>query len=266
MTGRDALRAAVRAHLDAGGLLLGEAVGTHGLAAGIEGAGVRRTTLSENATVGEAVGAALTGARVVVELLDPNGYARAGDALADLSSLAPRSRGAWSAAVVVLAPWTPHARVVPGLDLHVLGSADDAGSVLERAFGGGRPAVVLVNDEVLDAEVCTQAPAASGARVVRTGSRADGVVVLAIGPGVAAALAAADDRDATVIDLRTLAPLDSATLGEHVRAAGRVVVVELADLLVPVVEEGFLTLENPPALTRADAGEIAAAIDAVRAT
>ena len=58
MTGRDALRAAVRAHLDAGGLLLGEAVGTHGLAAGIEGAGVRRTTLSENATVGEAVGAA----------------------------------------------------------------------------------------------------------------------------------------------------------------------------------------------------------------
>ncbi len=266
MTGRDALRGALRAHLDAGGLLLGEAVGTHGIAAGIEGAGVRRTTLSENATVGEAAGAALTGARVVVELLDPMGYARAGEALADLSSLAPRSRGAWSAPVVVLAPWTPHARVVPGVDLHVVGSPDDAGSVLARAFAGGRPAVVLLSDDALDGDVCAEAGDTSGARVVRTGSRADGVVVLAAGSGVAAALAAAEDRDATVVDLRALAPLDRATLGEQVRAAGRVVVVELADLLVPVVEEGFLTLESPPALTRADAGEIAAAINAVRAT
>jgi 2-oxoisovalerate dehydrogenase E1 component beta subunit len=266
MTGRDALRTELRAHVDAGGLLLGEAVGTHGLAAGIEGAGVRRTTLSENATVGEAAGAALTGARVVVELLDPMGYARAGEALADLSSLAPRSRGAWSAAVVVIAPWTPHARVVPGVDLHVVGTPEDAGSVLARAFGGGRPAVVLVHNDVLDGEVCAPAAASSGARVVRAGSRADDVVVLAAGPGVSVALAAAEDRDATVIDLRTLAPLDRGTLGEAVRAAGRVVVVELADLLVPVVEEGFLTLESPPALTRADAGEIAAAIDAVRAT
>ncbi len=260
--GLEALRASLQAHVDGGGLLLGEAVGTHGIAAGVTGAGVRRTTLSENATVGEAVGAALTGARVVVELLDPVGLARCGDALADASSLPWRSKAAWSAPIVILAPWAQAPRVLPGVDLLVLSSADDAGDVLARAFASGRPTVVLTCEDALHGAV-GEGVATAGARVVtEADATKPGVTLLAAGPGVSLAMAAAATRNVTVVDLRALAPLDLATLGAAVRRTGRVVLLDLPDVLAPAVREGFLSLESPPAVVPNDAGALAAAIDA----
>ncbi len=261
MSGRESLSAALQAHVDAGGALLGEAVGTHGVAAAVTGAGVRRTTLSENATVGEAAGAALTGARVVVELLDGDGLARAGEALVDAGTLALRSGGAWGAPLVVLAPWGSGPRVIPGVDVQAVGTADDAAPALAAALAGGRASVVLLCDAALDAP-CGVAPAAGrGPRVLREGS-AHGATVLAAGPGVAVALAATEGRDATVVDVRTLAPLDAAALRAIATRTGRLVVVELPEVLALATREAFLSLESPPALVRADAGAIAAAVDA----
>jgi pyruvate dehydrogenase E1 component beta subunit len=261
ITGREALAAALQAHVDAGGLLLGEAVGTHGIAAGTTGAGVRRTTLSENATVGEAAGAALTGARVVVELLDGDGLSRAGEALADAGTLALRSEGAWSAPLVVLAPWGSGPRAIPGVDVHAVGTADDAAPALAAALASGRASVVLTCDDALDGAASGTPATGRGPRVLREGS-AHGATVFAAGPGVQAALAATEGRDATVVDVRTLAPLDAGALRALATRTGRLVVVELPELLALATREAFLSLESPPALVRADAGAIAAAVDA----
>ena len=70
----------------------------------------------------------------------------------------------------------------------------------------------------------------STARVVRTGTEA---TVVAYGPMVATALdaaaaAAVDGREIEVIDLRSLSPIDTATIVDSVRRTGRLVVVHEA--------------------------------------
>jgi pyruvate/2-oxoglutarate/acetoin dehydrogenase E1 component len=262
MTGRETLREALRTHLAAGGIVLGEAAGSHGLTEGLSGSGLRRTPLSENGTVGEAVGAALTGASVVVELLDPDGLARAGEALADAGALACRSGGTWSAPVVVIAPFGAAVRSAGGVDLHALALPEDTVGCLERSRVTGRPSVLLTCDAALDGDVPQGAPAdASPTRTLRAGSPS-GVTVIAAGPGVTPALEACEGRDVTLLQLRALVPMDTAAIGKAVAATGRVVVVELPEVLAHAVREAFLHLESPPALARAEAPSIAAAIDA----
>jgi 2-oxoisovalerate dehydrogenase E1 component beta subunit len=90
------------------------------------------------------------------------------------------------------------------------------------------------------------------ARVVRPGRD---VTVVAYGPMVATALEAADadGRDLEVIDLRSISPLDTATVIESVKRTGRLVVVHEAaishgvgaELAARVQERAFYSLEAP---------------------
>lgn len=255
MTGRERLRAALRRFTERGGALVGEAVGVHGVTEGFT-QGVVRTPLSEGTTVGVAVGMALAGRAVVVELVDPDGLVRAADVLADLATLGPRSNGSFAAPIVVRAPWREGLRVPAGVEVAVAGVGDDVAGLLEHALASGRPTLILESRAALDGDAGEGPVPAMGTAVVRRAG--DGVTVLAVGDGVAAALQADVGE---VIDLRSLS-FDRATVGASVRRTGRAVAVGAPDALIVALQEAFLSLEAPlvalPAGADADAVATAA--------
>jgi 2-oxoisovalerate dehydrogenase E1 component beta subunit len=105
--------------------------------------------------------------------------------------------------------------------------------------------------------VDTSAPAAElhRAHVVRSGKD---VTLVAYGPMVATAVQAAeaaraDGREIEVVDLRSLSPIDTATVVDSVRKTGRLVVVHEAsvnlgmgaEIAARVQEKAFYSLEAP---------------------
>lgn len=241
MSGRDALRAALQRHVEGGGLIVGEAVGVHGVTEGFT-TGLVRTPLSENATIGVAAGLAMAGKRVVVELVDPAGLARAADAIADLASLRARSEGAWTAPVVIRAPFGPAPAGVP---VAVASTAADLVGMLAHALDGNEPTVILETEAAHEDEGdVVEVPPLGAAVVRRAGSSC---TVLAVGDGVPAALAL--DADVEVVDLRALSPIDAATVGASVRKTGRAVAVGVDQALLVALREAFLHLESPLAVT-----------------
>lgn len=270
MTGAKALRAALERHLAGGGRMFGERAGAHGVTAGLTP--VVRTPLAESVTVGAAAGAALGGARVVVELVDAAGLTRAYDVLADLAASLARSDGAWSAPLVVLAPASSTTVLPNGVTTAVAGVASDLVPLFEAALAAGRPVVLFVAPEALDGDVEQDVVALSaptgrarlaGAAVRSGGAAEPAVTVVAVGAGVAAAVAGASQSGVAVevVDLRALS-VDRDTIGARVRASGRVVVVDAAFALPEVVQAAFLHLESPPSLVAADPAAIAEAIHA----
>lgn len=256
MTGRERLRQALRRHLeDPRVVLLGEAMGCHGVTEGFPaGPGLLRTPLSEEGAIGIAIGLALGGRRPVVELVDPAGLRRAADALADLAGLRARSGGAWSAPVVIRAPFAEVA-VPDGIRVVVASTASDLVGMLDLALAGDEPVVILEAAGAFDDDA-TGPVAPLGAAVVRRAGT--GVTVLAVGDGVAVAMAAGEGAE--VLDLRALQPLDVAAIGESVRRTGRAILLGSgASPLLAALNEAFLSLESPPAAVPPAAGPDAVA-------
>ncbi|MFZ5479867.1 MAG: transketolase C-terminal domain-containing protein [Myxococcota bacterium] len=244
MTGRDLLRAALR---DPNVTLVGEAVGVHGVTEGFpEGPQLIRTPLSESATIAVAAGLAMAGRRVVVELVDPAGLARAADALADVATLRARSNGSWTAPIVVRAPYAPVS--VPGVKVAVAATAEDLVGLLAHALAGDEPVVLLEADCALEAQGSPAEVPGIGAAVVRRAGT--GCTVLAVGDGVPAALAV---EGVEVVDLRGLSPIDAATVGASVRKTGRAVAVGPEGPLLVALREAFLHLESPLVAVAPDA-------------
>ncbi len=265
MTGTDSLRAALRRLRESGATLMGEAVGVHGPTAGFaDGPGLLRTPLGEAGTVGAAVGLAVSGRRVVVELVDGAGVARAAEALGEAARLVREGAGAWTIPLVVLAPASDDAVAASAaisLDCLIAGVADDVAPLLESAVSRGAPALLLVGRAALDGEVSGAAPAPSGPVIRRPGAA---VTIAAVGDGVPASLAAVDNAglDAEVVDLRS-ARVEGAALGESVRKTGRLVVVGApASVLYAGTRDAFLHLESPPARAGVDPEAIVAAVRA----
>lgn len=262
MIGRDLLRAALTRHLETG-VLLGEAAGVHGVSAGLTGPNVLRTPLSEGAAVGMAVGLAMGGRRPILELVDPAGLARAADALADLATLRARSGGAWTAPLVIRAPWSSDVAVPVGIPVVVAATAADLVGLLAHALAGDVPVVILEAVCALeDSGEADDVPGIGIATARRAGSL---LTLLAAGDDLPVALAAAEGQDVEVIDLRAVQPLDLRTIGESVRKTGRCVVVgdagprALASLNA-AVREAFLSFESPPTAVSADVAELERAI------
>lgn len=253
-TGRAQLAAALAAIRAGGGRVLGERV---------EGDGA--LPLSEGANVALATGLALAGTPVVVELVDLAGVVRAADALADAGDVAARSGGAWSAPVVVLAPLAADAAIPPvpaGVGRVVVGRASDVAHAVEAATRASGPTVVLLADDALEGR---GVPEATGEAVVlREG---DAASLLAVGAGVAVALAAAealeaDGLRAEVVDLR--GPTPDAVALRSVARTGRPVVVGHGGVeMAALVSGAFWRLESEPRFVPATAG-VGAVVAAVR--
>ena len=284
MTYREAARSALRQALraDPRVFLMGEDVGryggafavSHGLLAEFGPERVRDTPLSENTFVGAGVGAALGGMRPIVEVMSVNFSLLCLDQVVNnAATLRHMSGGQLSVPLVVrmatgagrqlaaqhshsLEGWYAH---VPGIKVVAPGTADDARALLLAALREPDPVFVFEHAALYatDGEVDeTAGPGEIGRALVRR----PGVdlSVITYGGSLAKALAAADllaadGVSAEVIDLRTLRPLDTATILASVARTHRALVVDegwrtgslAAEISARIMEGGFFDLDGP---------------------
>jgi len=241
---------------------------------------VRVTPISETAEIGMAVGAAFAGYRPVVELYMAEFMLVAMDQVVNEAPRFHYMTGGQVTVPIVLkagygftAGWSgQHTGSiygmfmgVPGLKVAVPATAADAKGLMTAAIRDDNPVVyfhhyllTLEHGDVPDGEYVVPLGEAA---VRREGGD---VTIVAIGWLVGKALAAAQQLaaegvSAEVIDPRTLAPLDTATILQSVEKTGRLVVVDqstrhgsaAAVIAAEVASEGFSSLKAPIQLVTA---------------
>ena len=284
ITYRDALRQALDDAMrdDPSVVVIGEEVGRYGGAYGVTkdligtyGPGrLIDTPISEPGIVGAAVGAAMTGLRPVAELMYVDFLGLVMDQLANqaakirymfggqigvpmvLRTQGGTGRSAGAQHSQSLEAWVMH---TPGLRLAMPATAADAYHLLRHSLTLPDP-VVFIEHKALYARketVDLAAPVAPwGQAAVRRAGR--DVTIVTYSRMVFTALDAAAQLagagiEAEVIDLRTLNPLDMATVAASVRRSGRAMVVSeghltagvAAELAARIGEECFDYLEDP---------------------
>jgi len=247
---------------------------TKGLKDKFGGARVRDTPISELGFVGAAVGAAMAGYRPVVEIMFMDFIMLAMDPLVNQAAkLRYMVGGQLSIPLVVRTPggggvqYGPtHSQVleawfmqVPGLKVACPSDPADAKGLLKTAIRDDNP-VFFCEHKML---YKTRGPVPEGEHIVPFGQAAvkrEGSDITLIGIGYqvlnclhAAETLAAEGISAEVLDPRTVAPLDTATLAESVRKTNRCVVVEEghlrsgvgAEISAAIQEEAFDYLDAP---------------------
>jgi 2-oxoisovalerate dehydrogenase E1 component beta subunit len=265
-------------------LVFGEDVGTlggvfrvtDGLAASFGESRVFDTPLAEAGIVGTAIGMAMNGLRPVVEMqFDAFAYPAFQQIASHLAKLRNRTRGRIELPVVIRIPYgggiggvehhsdssEAYFAHTPGLRVVTPGTPADAYSLLRASIDCPDPVIFFEpKRRYWSKESAVLSPGAplDNAVVRRPGKD---VTVIAYGPMVATALetaSAADvdvDVDVEVIDLRSLAPFDDATVCASVRRTGRAVVVHEAprflgfgaEVAARVTEQCFHYLHAPVA-------------------
>jgi pyruvate dehydrogenase E1 component beta subunit len=234
------------------------------------------TPITEHGFAGVGVGAAFAGLRPIVEFMTWNFAMQAIDQI--INSAAKQlymSGGQVHAPIVFRGPngvasrvgaqhsqdysaWYSH---VPGLHVVAPFSAADAKGLLKAAIRSDTPVVFLENEILygstgLVPKVDDYVLPIGKARIARQGKD---VTIVSFSMGMRYATQATERLvaagvDVELIDLRTLRPLDSATVVESVKKTGRLVTVEEgwpqggigAELAARVVAEAFDYLDAPP--------------------
>jgi len=285
-TYREALRAAHREALqrDPRVFLMGEDVGRYGGSYAVSMGllkefgeeRVRDTPLSESAFVGAGIGAALAGMRPIVEIMTVNFSMLALDQIVNnAATLRHMSGGQVSVPVVIrmatgagrqlaaqhshsLEGWYAH---VPGIRVIAPATVADARGMLWTALEDPDPVVMFEHAQLynLEGELAADAGAVDidKAAVRRVGKD---ITVITYGGSLGKALAAADELasngiDAEVIDLRTLRPLDDATILGSVGKTRRALIVDegwktgglSAEVMARIAERAFYDLDAPVA-------------------
>lgn len=236
---------------------------------------VRDTPISEQAILGAVMGAAMTGLRPVAEIMFSDFFAVCWDLVANqMAKTRYMTDGQCSLPLVVRSAngggvrfgaqhsqsvenW---AMAVPGLKVVAPSCAADVKGLLAAAIRDPDPvlffehkALYATKGEVPDGEHVDEL---GKARVLRRGRD---VTLVALALMVPRALEAAEilrrdhGIDATVVDLRSLVPLDTRTVLEEVAHTGRLVTVEEnprlcgwgAELASIVADEAFWELDAP---------------------
>ena len=237
--------------------MLGEDIGTYGGAFGVSGDLIHRfgedrirdTPISEMGIVGAAVGAALAGMRPIVEIQFSDFTAQAMDQIVNQAAKihymlggaahvplvlrAPGGSGTGAAAQhsQSLEAWFAN---VPGLKVVMPATPADAKGLLLSAIDDPNPVIVLEHKLLYKRsghvpEGAYRTPIGTS-EVRRVGKD---VTIVATGVMVSRSLQAAEQLsdhgvEATVIDVRTLVPLDDAPILESVKNTGRLVLVQEA--------------------------------------
>ncbi len=284
-TVREALRDAMAEEMRADGdiFVMGEEVAqyqgaykvTQGLLDEFGDKRVIDTPITEYGFAGIGTGAAMGGLKPIIEFMTFNFAMQAIDHIINSAAKTNyMSGGQMRCPIVFRGPNGAAARVgaqhsqnyapwyaaVPGLIVIAPYSAADAKGLLKAAIRSPDPVVFLENEllygqsfEVpkLDDYVLP----IGKARVCRSGSDVT-IVSYSIGVGVALEAAKqleADGIDAEVIDLRTLRPLDKATVLASLKKTNRMVIVEegwpvcsiSSEIIAIAMEEGFDDLDAP---------------------
>jgi pyruvate dehydrogenase E1 component beta subunit len=235
---------------------------------------VRDTPISEQAIVGAAMGAAMTGLRPIVEIMFSDFLATCWDMVANqVAKTRYMTDGQISLPLCIrtangggtrfgaqhsqaLENW---AMAVPGLKVVAPSTPADAKGLLAAAIRDPDPVLVFeskslygVKGEVPDGEHVERLGLAA---LRRTGQDCTIVALAAMVPKAleAARLLEGLGIDASVIDVRSLVPLDTRTILEDVRRTGRLFTVEEnprlcgwgAEIASIVADEGFDDLDGP---------------------
>jgi pyruvate dehydrogenase E1 component beta subunit len=258
MTVREALRAAMSEEMrrDPDVFLMGEEVGQYQGAYKISQGmldefGPKRvidTPITEHGFTGLAVGAAFAGLKPIVEFMTFNFAMQAIDHIINSAAKTLYMsggqmgcpivfRGANGAAARVAAQHSQDYAAwygsIPGLKVVMPYSAADAKGLLKAAIRDPNPVVFLENEILYGKsgevpKVDDWIVPIGKARVARAGKH---VTIVSFGIGMTYALAAADKLagegiEAEVVDLRTIRPMDIATVVESVKKTNRCVCVE----------------------------------------
>jgi pyruvate dehydrogenase E1 component beta subunit len=284
MTGRDAMRAALREALagDDRVFLMGEDVGKYGGGFGVSKGlldefgpqRVRDTPLSESAFVGAGIGAAMGGMRPIVEIMTVNFSLLALDQIMNnAATLRHMSGGTIGVPLVIrmttgggrqlaaqhshsLDGWYAH---IPGLKVLTPATADDFRWMLRPALDDPDPVIIFEHGGLYNAEgeVHDVDPAVPmEAAVVRRSGR--DLTLVTFGGTLPTCAAAAEQLaasgvEAEIIDLRCLRPLDTATIVASVGRTHRAVVVDegwrsggiSAEIAARIAEHAFFELDAP---------------------
>ena len=236
---------------------------------------VRNTPISEQAIIGAAMGAAMTGLRPIAEIMFSDFFAVCWDMIANEIAKARYMSGGQIALPLVIRTangagsrfgaqhsqsvenW---AMSVPGLKVLAPSTAADAKGLLAAAVRDPDPVIVFEHKalyaskgEVPDGELVDRL---GTAKVMREGSD---ITIVALAAMVPRALEAAERLQkeerisATVIDLRSLVPLDTRTLLAETAKTGRLYTIEEnprlcgwgAEIASIVAEECFYELDGP---------------------
>jgi pyruvate/2-oxoglutarate/acetoin dehydrogenase E1 component len=236
---------------------------------------VRDTPISEQAILGAAMGAAMTGLRPIAEIMFSDFFAVCWDLVAnEIAKSRYMSDGQLSFPLVIrcangagvrfgaqhsqsVENW---AMAVPGLKVVAPSSPRDVVGLLAAAVRDPDPVLFFehkslyaTKQEVADGEIIEPLGAAT---VLRQGSDATIVALAAMVPRAAAAAAQLADQhgiSCTVVDLRSLVPLDTRTILAEVGRTGRLFTVEEnprlcgwgAEIVSIVTEECFSALRGP---------------------
>jgi pyruvate dehydrogenase E1 component beta subunit len=285
LTYRDAVARAITQEMerDPSVVFLGEDVGaaggvfkaTVGLLERFGPERVRDTPISEQAILGAAMGAAMTGLRPIAEIMFADFFAVCWDLVANqIAKSSYMTAGQVSFPMVIrsgngggLRFGAQHsqsvenwAMAVPGLKVVAPSNPADVVGLFAAAVRDPDPVMFFEHKglyaskgEVPDGELVDTL---GSARVLRSGGDA---TIVALAAMVPKALAAAEELatrgiDATVVDVRSLVPLDTQTILREASATGRFFTVEEnprlcgwgAELVSIVAEECFDDLDGPP--------------------
>jgi acetoin:2,6-dichlorophenolindophenol oxidoreductase subunit beta len=235
---------------------------------------VRDTPISEQAILGAAMGAAMTGLIPIAEIMFSDFFAVCWDILAnEIAKSRYMTNGQMSFPLVIrsgngggLRFGAQHSQsvenwimAIPGVKVVVPSTPRDVIGLMAAAVRDPDPVVVLeekalypTKQDVPDGEIVDEL---GKAVVLREGGDA---TVLALGNMTARAVAAAEDLakrgiECTVVDLRSLVPLDTQTILREVGRTGRLFTVEEnprlcgwgAEITSIVAEEAFWDLDAP---------------------
>jgi len=284
MTYREAVKQGIREALssDPRVFLMGEDVGKYGGCFAVSKGlldefgeeRVRDTPLSESAFVGAGIGAAMAGMRPIVEVMTVNFSLLALDQIVNnAATICHMSGGQFPVPVVIrmatgagrqlaaqhshsLEVWYAH---VPGLRVVSPATIDDARGMLRPALECPDPVIIFEPISLYNMEgELTDAAATADLLHARVHRQGRDVTLVTYGASLWRCVAAAEELagngiEAEIVDLRSLRPLDDATILASVAKTRRVVIVDegwrtcslSAEVAMRVVEQGFYDLDAP---------------------
>jgi pyruvate dehydrogenase E1 component beta subunit len=232
------------------------------------------TPLAESGIVGMAIGLAMNGMRPVVEMqFDAFSYPAFEQIVSHAAKMRNRTRGRITLPMVIRMPYAggiggvehhcdsseSYYAHTPGLTVVAPATVADAYTLLRRAIELPDPVVFMEPKKLYwakeEVDLSQDQPGIGTAVVRREGADA---TLIAYGPSVpvaleAAEVAAAEGRQLTVVDLRSIVPFDDETVCAAVRRTGRAVVVAEAsgfasvssEIVARVTERCFHSLAAP---------------------
>ncbi len=286
ITYRDAMREAIREALqrDPRVFLMGEDVGRYGGCYAVSKGlldefgpeRIRDTPLSESAFVGAGIGAAMGGMRPIVEIMTVNFSLLALDQIVNnAATILYMSGGQFNIPLVIrmttgagrqlaaqhshsLEGWYAH---IPGIRIVAPATLEDARGMLWTALEDPDPVLIFENGALynMEGELAVDAGAVDIDKAATRRAGTD-VSLITYGGSLGKALAAAAELSgagvsAEVVDLRTLRPLDTATIIASVTRTHRAVIIDegwrsgslSAEISARIMEMAFYELDAPVA-------------------